>query len=232
MRAYSASKSYGSTSSVLGLGDGPQCEVDLDRLDRRAAHRLDELIGLLAGGREPLAEVDALGLELLDGGLDPLIQVGVDHRFGGLDVDERGERLVERPHEALAGLVELGLGERLAQAGVPLLDGVELAEVVGHPLVGELGGGHLLDGGDLDHEVGRFVGALGRGGERQLVAGGCADELVVEVVGDPALADLVGPVLGVEAHDLFAVAGGGEVERDEVAGLRSGGRRRRATRRA
>ena len=40
---------------------------------------------------------------------------------------------------------------------------------------------------------------------------------VVEVVGDPALADLVGPVLGVEPGDLLAVAGGDEVERDEVA---------------
>ena len=43
-------------------------------------------------------------------------------------------------------------------------------------------------------------------------------QLLVEVVGDPALADLVGPVLGVEPGDLLAVAGGGEVERDVVAG--------------
>ncbi len=41
---------------------------------------------------------------------------------------------------------------------------------------------------------------------------------VVEVVGDPALADLVGPVLGVERADRLAVAGGLEVERDVVAG--------------
>ena len=45
-----------------------------------------------------------------------------------------------------------------------------------------------------------------------------AGELLVEVVGDPALAELVGPVLGVETEHLLAVAGGGEVERDVVAG--------------
>ena len=43
-------------------------------------------------------------------------------------------------------------------------------------------------------------------------------ELVVESLGDPALADLVRPVLGVEAGDLFTVARGRQVESDEVAG--------------
>ena len=85
----------------------------------------------------------------------------------------------------------------------------------------ELGQHELLHGADGDDEVGRLLGALRRRGERQLVAGGGADELLVEVVGDPALADLVGPVLGVQAGDLLAVAGRGEVERDVVA---AGGR--------
>ena len=62
---------------------------------------------------------------------------------------------------------------------------------------------------------------FGRRRERQHVTGGGADELLVEVVGDPALADLVGPVLGVQPGDLLAVAGGDEVERDAVA---AGGR--------
>ena len=70
---------------LLGVGDGTQCEVDLDGLLRLAAHRLDELVGLLAGGGEPLAEVDALSLELLDRALHALVQVGVDHRLRGLD---------------------------------------------------------------------------------------------------------------------------------------------------
>ena len=71
-----------------------------------------------------------------------------------------------------------------------------------------------------DDEVGRLLGALGRGGERQLVAGRGADQLVVEVVGDPTLADLVRPVLGVQPGDVLAIAGGVEVERDVVAARR------------
>jgi hypothetical protein len=76
----------------LGVGDGAQREIDLDGLDRGAAHRLDELLRLLAGGCEPLPEIDALGLELLHGALDPLVEVGIDHRLGHLDLDEFGER--------------------------------------------------------------------------------------------------------------------------------------------
>ena len=101
----------------------------------------------------------------------------------------------------------------------PLVDRLELAEVLGDPLVGELGQHELLHRCDRDREVGRLVGALRRGRERQLVAGRRRrSSCVVEVVGDPALADLVGPVLGVEAGDLLAVAGGRQIERDEVAG--------------
>ena len=69
-----------------------------------------------------------------------------------------------------------------------------------------------------DGEVGRLLGALRCGGEGELVAGRRADELVVETFGDPALTDLVRPVLGVEAGDLLAVTRGRQVERDEVAG--------------
>ena len=41
--------------------------------------------------------------------------------------------------------------------------------------------------------------------------------MLVEVVGDPALAELVREVFGVEAEHLFAVADGGEIDREEVA---------------
>jgi hypothetical protein len=43
--------------------------------------------------------------------------------------------------------------------------------------------------------------------------------LIVEVFGDPALTELVRPDLGVQAHDLFAVACGGEIEGQEVPRL-------------
>jgi hypothetical protein len=77
----------------------------------------------------------------------------------------------------------------------------------------------LLDGGEGDHEVRRLVEPLRRGGELEDVAGGRADEVLVEVLGDPALADLVGPALGVEPGQFLVVAGDGEVEREEVAVL-------------
>ncbi len=123
-------------------------------------------------------------------------------------------------HQALASLVELG-ARRCAPGGWRPTP----STVSNSPRLSDTqssvssGSDHLLHGGDRDDEVGRLVGALRRGGERELVAGGRADELVVEVVGDPALADLVGPVLGVQAEHLLAVAGGGEIERDVVAGL-------------
>ena len=114
--------------------------------------------------------------------------------------------------------LSLRFAERLAKGRIPLLDGVELAEVLADPFVVEFRELHLLHGGDLDGEVGLALGALRGGREGQFVTDRSADELLVEVFGDPTLADLVGPVLGVEAEHLFAVAGGGDVERDVVAG--------------
>ena len=54
--------------------------------------------------------------------------------------------------------------------------------------------------------------------ERELVARLGAGEPIVEVVGDPALAEFVREVLGVESGHLLAVTRGGEVDRQEVAG--------------
>ena len=85
------------------------------------------------------------------------------------------------------------------------------------PLVGELGEHELLHLLHRDGEVGRLLGPGGRGGELPLVVGQRADQVVVEVVGDPAPTELVQPVLGVETGHRLAVPGGGEVERDEVA---------------
>ncbi len=53
----------------------------------------------------------------------------------------------------------------------------------------------------------------------ELLADITTDEVIVELLGDPALADLVEPVLGVEPGHGLAVAGGGEVEGDVVARL-------------
>ena len=152
---------------------------------------------------EPLAEVDALRLELLHGALHSLVEIGGDHRLRRVDLHQRAQRRGDRVDELLAGPVELLLAERGAQRRVPLLEGLELAEVVAHPFVVEVGELLLLHRGDLDGEVGLALGALRRGGEGELVTGGCADQLVVEVVGDPTLADLVQTSLRCSARALL-----------------------------
>ena len=118
MRAYSRSRSSGFDLERLGVGDGAQREIDLDRLVGLTAHRLDELLGFLAGRLQPLAEVDALGLELLHRALDPLVEVGVDHRPRGLDLDEPGEGVVDLGDELWRTWFSFGsrmrLRERLA----------------------------------------------------------------------------------------------------------------------
>ncbi|HVQ22422.1 MAG TPA: potassium-transporting ATPase subunit KdpA, partial [Candidatus Saccharimonadia bacterium] len=202
----------------LGLGHRAQCKVDLDPLLGPPPHRLHELGRVLPGSREPLPDVDALGLELLGHVLEPLVEVVVDHRLGRLDVDQRADRGGDGLGQFLAGLVQLEARQRLAEGRVPLVDGVELAEMLADPFVVEFRELHLLHGGDLDGEVGLTLGAFRRGRERQFVAGRSADELVVEVFGHPTLADLVGPVLGVQAEHLLTIAGGGDVKCDVVAG--------------
>ena len=69
----------------LGGGDGAQREVDLDGLLGRALQALDERVGVLAGDREPLLDVDALRLQLAHGALDAALQVALHERLGRLD---------------------------------------------------------------------------------------------------------------------------------------------------
>ena len=126
----------------LGVGDGAQGEVDLDRLlaTGRAAPSMNG-VRVLAGGRQPLLEVDALGLELADGVLHP--RTAARRRPSTRAARCRRARRAPRStlgDQLLAGLVELAARRALARCDArPLLDGVELAEVLGDPLVGELG---------------------------------------------------------------------------------------------
>ena len=212
---------------ALGGGDGAQREVDADGLLGRALHALDEAVGVLAGDRQPLLDVDALRLQLAHGALDAALQVALHERLGRLDLGEPGQRLGDPTDELLAGLVELRLGEALGDRRPPGVDGLELAEVLGDELVGRARAGRAPARRVTvtTKSAGSSV-PFGRRGERQLVAGEAPIELVVEVVGDPALADLVGPVLGVQPGDVLAVAGGVEVERDAGRRGRPGGRRR------
>jgi hypothetical protein len=204
---------------VLGGGDGPERQVGLDRLLGLRASAFEHLLRALAGGREPRLRVDALHLELPEQVLELLLHLGLHHRLGSVDVDERDERFGELTHHLLPDPTELALGEPIVDRCSPLGDGVELAGVLRDPLVGRLGQLEHLDRGDGHGEVGRLGGALRRGREREDVADAGTGELVVEVVGDPPLTELVRPVLGVEPHDLLAVAGGRDVEGQEVTRL-------------
>ena len=47
----------------FGVGDGAQCEIGLDRLDRLRTGSLEELLGVLAGGRQPWADTSRRGVE-------------------------------------------------------------------------------------------------------------------------------------------------------------------------
>ena len=74
---------------ALGLGDGPQGEVGLGGQHGGLPQLGDDGLLVLAGGRQVLLEVHALGLEPHEQVLEPVLHLGGDHRLGHvLVVDE------------------------------------------------------------------------------------------------------------------------------------------------
>ena len=175
-------------------------------------------VGVLAGGRQPLVDAMPCAWNCCTVFCTRCCRSRLHHRLGRLDLDERGERRGDLARRA-RWRAWLSLARRaLARSTAATPRRCRTRRGSRRPTRRSSSGStSSCTGCDGDGEVGRLLGALGRGGERQLVAGGGAEQLVVEVVGDPALADLVRPVLGVEPGDRLAVAGGGEVERDVVA---------------
>ena len=207
-------------TEVLGCGDRTQRKIEAYGLLRLGTEPIDERVDVLAGGRQELLDVDALGGELAGGPLHAPAQVRVHQCVWRLDVGEL-HQLLRGPADQLApGAVQLGVGEPATDAAGPFGDIVEFADVLGHPVVGELRGDELLDSRDLDRDVDWLGGALRCRGERTLVARGDADELVVEVVGDPPLTDLIGPVVGIESGDRLAVSRRRKIDDDVVADRR------------
>ena len=92
------------------------------------------------------------------------------------------ERVADLADNRLPCLVETGVGQRLTQTVRPLLDRLELAQVVAHPVVGEFGQRRLLNRDDRNLEVGRLIAALGRGLELEFITSGYTDELLVEII--------------------------------------------------
>ena len=91
-----------------------------------------------------------------------------------------------------------------------------LADVFFHPGVVDIGQGETFHRRQLHSEVSFFFGSLGSARKRQLFANLGADELLVKIFGDPALADLIRPVFDIEPGKLFAITGSSHVERDVV----------------
>ena len=183
----------------LGGGHGAQREVDLDGLLRGALHRRDEAGLVLAGDGQPLLHADALRLQLAHGRLDAPPQVALHERLGGLDVGQPGQRLGHLADQLLAHVVELHASAGARGSPTATRRRCRTRPRSLRPIRRSARGSTsscTLGHGDL--EVGRLLGALRRGGERQRVACRRADQLLVELVGDPALPDLVGPVLRVE----------------------------------
>ena len=97
-----------------------------------------------------------------------------------------------------------------------LVDGLELRHVVG-PLVGDLGEDLLLDVLDDHPELHRrLIRVLGLRLEREDVADLGAAEVVVELVGDAAGADLVQVVVGLQPGDGLAIAAAVDRDRDVI----------------
>ena len=164
------------------------------------------------------SSADALGLEAHHGVLDALAQLVVDERLGRVLVDQLGEGvggpLEQRagapgPRRTLSSWLALGVAERLdrlerrcSRSTHSSVSSGSTSSCTFFTVTVKSAGSSVPDG---------------RGGELALVVGQRADEVVVEVVGDPAPAELVHPVLGGEPGHRLAVAGGREVERDDVA---------------
>ena len=117
-----------------------------------------------------------------------LLQLVVDQRLGRVVVDQLGQGAGGALDAASGGPGRAGTSSiRSADGVAPLLDRVELADVLGHPLVGRARA--ATSSWTFLTVTVKSAGSsvpAGRGGEVELVAGGGADELLVEVVGDPA----------------------------------------------
>ena len=140
---------------------------------------------------------------------------------GSSSVDQLGEGLADLLADRHLGLGLLDLGEAVDEVVAQLGEGVELGGLGGE-LVVEVGqhlGLDLVDG-DLEVQLllGGLLGVVGvLGVEGELVAGGGAGELLVELGHDAAGADLVEVGAGHEPVEDLAVLAALDVDGDVVA---------------
>ena len=208
-------------SMLLGVGHGPQGQVDLRRRLGGLAQLGGQVLGALAGDGEPLLGGEALGLEAHGQVLRTVVHLVGDERLGHLVLDQLGQRRA-------GGLAQRALGLGLADERAPVadrlpqrVDGVELA-VLGRPLVVGVGQHPLADllDQDLEPELALLVGVGVGGVELEDVAGLGAGELLVDLGGDRAGAHRVAVVVGGQPVLRLAVERAGDVDDDGVLGLR------------
>ena len=113
MRSYSAARSPSSASRPSATATARRARSTRTACSDAPFMLSTNAVGVLAGDREPLLDVDALRLQLAHGALDAALQVALHERLGRLDLGQPGERLGDPADELLAGLVELGLAEAL-----------------------------------------------------------------------------------------------------------------------
>src|SRR6478609_6395548 len=205
-------------AELLDLGDLVQDELGGDRVTDPALEvGLELLLGLAlvlevlvhghAGVRELLLEAAAARVELVG-----------DDRLGQRDVDGLQQRLQHRVAGGGGLLEAAAAAEPLPHVLGQLLDGVELGGQLGE-LVVELGELLLLDLADGDRDVDALADQVTThelGGEDLLVAGGQADQRLVETVDHAAATDAVGHAGHLGALDDLAVLGRLEVHDHEV----------------
>ena len=160
MRWYSASRSSSLTSIPSASATARSARSTLTAPVAALVQALGEGGRLLAGDRQVLLHGHALRLQLLHEALGPVAQLAVDERLGRLVVDELGQARTWPDRAGAGGPGSAGRppcarGWRARHSS----DGLELAEVVADPLVGQLGRHELLDLLDGDGEVGRLLGA-------------------------------------------------------------------------
>ena len=176
--------------------------------------------GILAGGLQPLVDRDALRLELLHRVLHAGLQVGLTIDSGGSMSTSPASDAVVRSMNWLRAWLSLPVPMRSARGCRATPRPCRTRRGSRRPTRRSARAGPLsCTVGRVDGEVGRLAGAVRRGGEVQLVAGVAPSSSPSKPGCDPAAADLVEPVLGVQPGDRLAVARCRSVERDLVAGL-------------
>ena len=204
---------------LFGVGDFVEHELGDERVTDTLVEVGIELVDRLFFGFEILLEcqsgITELLLDLFATGGDLVADGAVGQ--GRVDLIED---LLEDGVAGFAGLLDaLATGHTFGDIGAKFFDRVEFGGGL-RELVVEFGELLFLDVGDLDVNLDIFAGEFAAdklGREGLGLTGLETGDGLVEALEHGRLADLVGHSLSLGGFDLFAVLGGRQVDRDEVA---------------